>query len=174
MELELAHCSSTVKPTWERCASARWQSSSGGDPDRVVGHDAVFIANPSLPIRRSPEGYVETNPDLVVEVVSKNNTSRTVQRRCRGCLPRRGAPCSGGRSCDADNRRPPAWRDPEVLGEDNLLTIEDVIPARAPACGTRSRSNRRSREPRWLRIMSSPSTSIPTSPQAIVGIRMAG
>src|SRR5438067_9191860 len=44
------------------------------DPDRVVGADAVFIANASLPIRRSREGYLETIPDLVVEVVSKNDT----------------------------------------------------------------------------------------------------
>src|SRR5262249_48861632 len=45
------------------------------NPDRVVGADAAFIANVSLPIRRSAEGYLETIPDLVVEVRSKNDTN---------------------------------------------------------------------------------------------------
>ncbi len=44
------------------------------NPDHVYGADAVFIANRSLPIRRSSEGYLETIPDLVVEVRSKNDT----------------------------------------------------------------------------------------------------
>src|SRR5713226_9077293 len=35
------------------------------DPDRVVGADAVFIANRSLPLRVSAEGYLETIPDLI-------------------------------------------------------------------------------------------------------------
>src|SRR5438552_148870 len=42
------------------------------NPDRIVGPDAVFIARRSLPVRRSPEGYLETMPDLVVEIRSKN------------------------------------------------------------------------------------------------------
>src|SRR5947209_397478 len=37
-------------------------------PDHVFSADALFLANRSLPIRRSPEGYLETVPDLVVEV----------------------------------------------------------------------------------------------------------
>jgi Uma2 family endonuclease len=44
------------------------------NPDRVVGPDAAFIANCSLPVRTSPEGYLETIPELVVEVRSKNDT----------------------------------------------------------------------------------------------------
>ena len=44
------------------------------NPDRVVGPDAAFIANRSLPVRTSPEGYLETIPELVVEVRSKNDT----------------------------------------------------------------------------------------------------
>lgn len=51
------------------------------DPDRVVGADAAFIANPSLPIVRSPEGYLETKPDLVVEVKSKNDSGPYVKRK---------------------------------------------------------------------------------------------
>jgi len=51
------------------------------NPDRLVGADAAFIAKNSLPIRRSPEGYLETMPDLVVEVRSKNDAPSYVQRK---------------------------------------------------------------------------------------------
>ena len=44
------------------------------NPDRVVAPDAVFILNSSLPANRSREGYLETIPELVVEVESKNDT----------------------------------------------------------------------------------------------------
>ena len=44
------------------------------NPDRVVTPDVLFIANKSLPIRTSPEGYLETIPELVVEVRSKNDS----------------------------------------------------------------------------------------------------
>ena len=43
------------------------------NPDRVVGADAAFILAASLPVRRSPEGYLETIPELVVEVRSPND-----------------------------------------------------------------------------------------------------
>jgi len=51
------------------------------NPDRVVGADVVFIAAESLPATRSPEGYLETIPDLVVEVVSKNDTQAHLERK---------------------------------------------------------------------------------------------
>lgn len=44
------------------------------DPDRVVGPDASFILAASLPVRRSREGYLETIPELIVEVRSPNDT----------------------------------------------------------------------------------------------------
>src|SRR3984957_15500882 len=37
------------------------------NPDHVDGADAVFITNARLPIRRTPEGYLETIPELIVE-----------------------------------------------------------------------------------------------------------
>ena len=43
-------------------------------PDRVVGADAAFILSKSLPVRKSPEGYLVTIPELVVEVRSKNDS----------------------------------------------------------------------------------------------------
>lgn len=43
------------------------------NPDRVVGADAAFIFTASLPVRRSAEGYLETIPELIVEVRSPND-----------------------------------------------------------------------------------------------------
>src|SRR3954452_2052330 len=43
-------------------------------PDRVVGADAAFILTKSLPVQKSPEGYLLTIPELVVEVRSKNDS----------------------------------------------------------------------------------------------------
>ena len=50
----------------------------GRSPDRVVGPDAAFILAKSLPARVSPEGYLETIPEFVVEVRSKNDTTPEV------------------------------------------------------------------------------------------------
>lgn len=44
------------------------------NPDRVAGPDAAFILSVSLPARLSPEGYLETIPEIVVEVRSPNDT----------------------------------------------------------------------------------------------------
>lgn len=52
------------------------------NPDRVVGADAAFILAASLPARRSPEGYLETIPELVVEIRSENDTNPEVVGKC--------------------------------------------------------------------------------------------
>ena len=44
------------------------------NPDSVRAPDAAFILKRSLPVRTSSEGYLETIPELVVEVRSKNDT----------------------------------------------------------------------------------------------------
>lgn len=56
------------------------------NPDRVVGPDVCFIANASLPIRLSPEGYWESMPDIAVEVRSKNNTLAELERKANEYL----------------------------------------------------------------------------------------
>src|SRR5437773_237746 len=53
------------------------------DPDTVLGADAVFLTRDQLPARRSPEGYLETVPALVVEVVSKNDRPRKVASKVK-------------------------------------------------------------------------------------------
>jgi Uma2 family endonuclease len=47
-------------------------------PDHIVGADNAFIASRSLPARESPEGYLETIPELVVEIRSKNDTAKEI------------------------------------------------------------------------------------------------
>jgi Uma2 family endonuclease len=56
------------------------------NPDRVVTPDVLFIAAKSLPIHTSPEGYLETIPELVVEVRSKDDSLRYVERKVKHYL----------------------------------------------------------------------------------------
>src|SRR5262245_23482157 len=56
------------------------------NPDRVVGADALFVTNASLPLRRSLEGYLETIPELIVEVRSKNDTQPEIDQKVRDYL----------------------------------------------------------------------------------------
>lgn len=51
------------------------------NPDTVVGPDALFVAKRSMPIRESPEGYLETIPELIVEIRSKNDTLAEFNRK---------------------------------------------------------------------------------------------
>lgn len=44
----------------------------------MVGADAAFVLSASLPVKESPEDYLETIPELVVEVRSKNDTWREI------------------------------------------------------------------------------------------------
>jgi Uma2 family endonuclease len=99
------------------------------DPDRLVGAAAAFLADRSLPVRRSPEGYLETIPDLVVEVLGKNDTLLAMLRKMEDYLQ------AGVRLVwlvEPETRTVTAYRPgraPEVLGENDTLTAEDIIPA---------------------------------------------
>ena len=44
------------------------------NPDRLVGADVAFVAAASLPVRLTREGYLETIPELVVEIRSRHDT----------------------------------------------------------------------------------------------------
>ena len=50
-------------------------------PDHVVGPDAAFVTKDSLPARISPEGFLETIPELVVEIRSKNDTAAEIAEK---------------------------------------------------------------------------------------------
>lgn len=51
------------------------------NPDHIRGPDAAFITAHSLPPRVSPEGFLETIPDLVVEIRSKNDTTAEIAEK---------------------------------------------------------------------------------------------
>lgn len=98
------------------------------DPDRVVGADVVFIANSSLPIRRSPEGYLETIPDLIVEVRSKNDSQAYLLRKAQEYLD---AGVKVVWIADPENKTVTAHRknrEAEVFAEDTILRDEAVVP----------------------------------------------
>ena len=50
-------------------------------PDRVVGADVAFIAKKSLPLKIAKEGYLETIPELVVEIRSMNDSPAYMRRK---------------------------------------------------------------------------------------------
>jgi Uma2 family endonuclease len=97
------------------------------NPDHVFGADAVFVSNKRLPIRRSPEGYLETIPDLIVEV-SKNETLAALQRKADDYL-RAGVVVVW--VVDPIHRNVVEYRQglpAKTYAETDMLTVEDIIP----------------------------------------------
>ena len=98
------------------------------NPDRVVGPDAVFVAKESLPIRTSKEGYLETIPELVVEVRSKNDTGPEVSKKVQDYFK------AGVRVVwvsDPGKHTVTIYRSgekPKILRENDVLTVPDIIP----------------------------------------------
>ena len=98
------------------------------NPDHLVGPDAAFIASASCPPRLSPEGYLLTVPELVVEVRSKNDTQPEIDEKVRDYLA-----AGAGLVWVAD----PATRTitvcrpklaPVVLAVGDTLTADSLIP----------------------------------------------
>jgi Uma2 family endonuclease len=56
------------------------------NPDTVYGADVAFIGNDRLPVCRSREGYLETIPELVVEIRSKNDSMAELSRKAKNYL----------------------------------------------------------------------------------------
>jgi Uma2 family endonuclease len=98
------------------------------NPDHVYGADAAFIANHRLPARIAPEGYLETIPDLVVEVRSKNDTLAALARKAAEYLEAGGVVVwvADPINCNVVEHRQGA--EPRTYGEDDTLTLEDIIP----------------------------------------------
>ncbi len=98
------------------------------NPDHVHGADAVFVTNARLPIRRSPEGYLETIPELIAEVRSKNDTLAALERKAQDYL-QAGAVVVW--IVDPINRNVVEYRQsvpPRTYAEDDTLTVPDLIP----------------------------------------------
>ena len=100
----------------------------GRNPDHVFGADAVFVANRSLPLKQSSEGYLETIPELVVEVRSKNDTRAALGRKAEDYL-RAGAVVVW--VVDPMKREVAEYRQGgavRIYAETDTLTVEDIIP----------------------------------------------
>lgn len=98
------------------------------NPDRLVGPDAAFICAASLPVRRSKEGYLETIPDLIVEVRSKNDAWAEILSKVAEYFQ------AGVRVVwviDPENRTISEFRpnsSVRVFQETDDLTNDDIIP----------------------------------------------
>lgn len=56
------------------------------DPDTLLTPDVAFAGKALLPLKESKEGYIETIPDLVVEVRSKNDSMPDVLEKVKTYL----------------------------------------------------------------------------------------
>ena len=98
------------------------------DPDRLVGADVAFVAKSSLPLKVTSEGYLETIPDLVVEIRSRNDTLAELMAKADDYVT------AGVRIVwlvDPMSRTVLAYQgqsEPQRLGENDLLDAGDVIP----------------------------------------------
>jgi Uma2 family endonuclease len=97
-------------------------------PDRLVGADVAFFAKSSFPLRESAEGYIETIPDLIFEVRSKNHTDADVQHKLADYLAAR---VKQVLVVDPEAKTVAIHRmgaSAVILGEQDVLRLDDVIP----------------------------------------------
>lgn len=98
------------------------------NPDCVFEPDAAFIANRSLPLHISREGYLETIPDIVVEVRSKNDSLRALHRKAERYLQ---AGVQTVWLLDSRSKSVTVFdkeRTPATLSGKDILTTSGVIP----------------------------------------------
>jgi Uma2 family endonuclease len=98
------------------------------NPDHVLGPDAAFVVKASLPVQKSPEGFLEVAPELIVEVRSKNDTVKELAAKVADYL-QAGAklvwvvdPAS---ESVIEHR---AGQPPKTYLKSDSLSCEDVIP----------------------------------------------
>lgn len=97
-------------------------------PDDLRAPDAAFLTNAQLPQLISPEGYLVTIPELVVEVRSKNDTQPEIAEKVNAYLA---AGVVVVWVADPDARTVTAYRtgqQPVVFGATDTLTADGVIP----------------------------------------------
>jgi Uma2 family endonuclease len=98
------------------------------NPDRVVTSDAVFVAKKSLPIRTSAEDYLETIPELVVEIRSKNGSLEYAERKVKHYL-KAGAEIVWVADWSARTLTAHTGAgEPTVYGESDTLRLPGLIP----------------------------------------------
>ena len=99
------------------------------NPDTVLGPDLAFITNAKLPARESSEGYLETIPDLVVEVRDRSDTTAELDSKVAAYLA---AGVQIVWVVDPVARTIVAHRSggrPRIFGESENLTLDEVIPS---------------------------------------------
>jgi Uma2 family endonuclease len=98
------------------------------NPDSLVGADNAFVCQRSLPVKKSHEGYLETIPELVVEVRSKNDTNKKIEDKVAAYhlagVVVIWVPDPATRTLTVYH----AGQQPVVLKADELLTVPDLIP----------------------------------------------
>ena len=98
------------------------------DPDRLVGADAAFVARNKCPPRETQEGYLETIPNLVVEIRSKDDTVAELKRKANDYL-KAGVTIVWLIDPIANNATVlRAKCEPVVLAHDGLLGEPDILP----------------------------------------------
>lgn len=98
------------------------------DPDRMIIPDVLFVANRSLPIRCTREGYLATIPELVVEVRSRNDSASMISAKVADYL-KAGVQVvwvADPATKTVTVHRP--GRDAEVFHDNDVLVCEDVLP----------------------------------------------
>jgi Uma2 family endonuclease len=97
-------------------------------PDHIVGADNAFITSRSLPAREAPEGYLETIPELVVEIRSKNDTAAEIATKVTDYL-KAGVQLVWVVDFDADTvTEHRANSKPVVHQKADSLSCDDIIP----------------------------------------------
>lgn len=105
------------------------------NPDHLRGPDAAFVTSAQLPVRLSPEGYLLTIPELVVEVRSKNDTQPEIDEKVNDYLK---AGASVVWVADPDARTVTVYRpdqSPVVRAAGDTLDALPVIPGFAVPVG---------------------------------------
>ena len=97
-------------------------------PDHLVGAHAAFITSQSLPQRETPEGYLETIPELIVEIRSKNDTAKAIAEKVVDYLQ------AGAKliwvldpAVEAVAEHRPNSQ-PKTVQKSDKLTCDDIIP----------------------------------------------
>jgi Uma2 family endonuclease len=100
----------------------------GREPDRVALADAAFFSKRTLPLRTSSEEFLETIPDLVVEILSKNDNFAYMKAKVEDYL-------SAGVSvvwvADPIDQTLAVFRhlsEPEILSGSDLIKAEAILP----------------------------------------------
>ncbi|HEY2882719.1 MAG TPA: Uma2 family endonuclease [Pirellulales bacterium] len=98
------------------------------NPDRLVGPDVAFFPKKLFPLKESVEGYLETIPDLVFEVRSKNDTEAELRQKVADYLA---AGVKQIFTVEPETKTIGMHRLGQtvvVLGESDLLKLDEIIP----------------------------------------------